>query len=148
MLYRLTISLRKSCQTYNIHQYAVISAKMSRPKFLFSCWCHFSLTLRTGMQVPDTDIVTATVETQPSNFASVGWCHICDDAADHNILNGLAVGTAHGRNLLTEESAPFIHISLVSTVLTTVFQFPSHLFLLCATDSLGYHCSACGITSI
>lgn len=121
MLYRLPVSLRKLCQTYNIYFCVVISAKLSRPKLLFPCRRHLTLTLRTGLLVPDTDAVAATVEAQPARRTPVGWCHVSNDAADHKMLDRLAVGAAHCGNLLMEESSSFIYISLVSTGFTTVF---------------------------
>lgn len=95
MLYRLPISLRKSCQTYNISLCFVISAKLSRPKLLLPRRHHLTLTLRTGSPVPDTDLITATVQTQPPYLASEGRSHITNNAADHKILNRLAVGATH-----------------------------------------------------
>lgn len=95
MLYRLPISLRKSCQTYNIYLYVVISAKLSRPKLLLPCRLHLTLTLRTGSPVPDTDLIAATVQTQPPYLAPVGRGYISYDAADHKILDRLAVGATH-----------------------------------------------------
>ena len=78
------------------------------------------------MQIPDADVVAATVETEPADLAPVGWCHIGDDASDYNILDGLAVWAQHRRNLLTEEAAPLVYLSLIPTCIAAIFQFPSH----------------------
>lgn len=145
MLYRLTFPLRKSCQTYNIYLYVVISAKLSRPKLLLPCRLHLTLTLRTGSPVPDTDLIAATVQAQPPYLASVGRGYISNDAADHKILDRLAVGAAHCGNLLTEKASPFIYISLVSTGFTSVFQFPCHLLMYLIYDVL---CSIHGLEVI
>ena len=77
------------------------------------------------MQIPDADVVAATVETEPADLAPVGWCHVGDDASDHNILDGLAVWASHGCDLLTEEAAPLVYLSLIPTCSAAIFQFPS-----------------------
>ena len=78
------------------------------------------------MLVPAPDIIAAAVQAQSAHFASVGWGHIGYDAAHHNVLDGLAVGTRHGRNLLPEEPSPLVNLGFVSASLASVFQFPSH----------------------
>lgn len=79
------------------------------------------------MPVPDADVVATTVETEPAHFAPVGWRYIGDDASDYNILDGLAVWARHGRDLLTEEAAPLVNLSLIPTRGAAIFQFPSHI---------------------
>jgi len=100
----------------------------SRPKFLFSSHFHFSLTFRTGFHIPYSDVIAATVQAQPTNLASIRWGYVSNDATNYNILDCLAVRAAHGRNLLTEETTPFVHLGFIATGLAAIFQFPSHLF--------------------
>ena len=75
------------------------------PKLFFSGLMHFTLALRTGMPVPDSDMLAATLQTKPADLASVRGCHVCNDTAHHNVLDALAVGTRHGTDLLAEESS-------------------------------------------
>ena len=98
----------------------------SRPELPFASFLHLSLTLGTRPHVPDTYLVTATLQAQPAYLASVGRRDIGDDATHDDVLNRLAVRTRHSRNLLTEQAAPLIHLSLVAAGLTAIFQFPSH----------------------
>jgi len=99
---------------------------LSGPILFFARWLHGSLTLWTGMLVPYPNIIAAAVQAQPSHLAPVRWRHVGNDAANYNVLNGLAVGTGHGRYLLTKETASLINFSFIPTILTTIFQFPSH----------------------
>lgn len=78
------------------------------------------------MSIPDADVVAATVEAEPANLTPVGWRYIGDDAPDYNILDGLAVWARHSRDLLTEETASFVNLSLIPTRAAAIFQFPSH----------------------
>jgi hypothetical protein len=84
------------------------------------------VTFGASVQIPDADIVAATVETEPAHLAPVGWGHIGDDASDYNILDGLAVRARHGRDLLTKETTPLVYLSLIPTGIAAIFQFPSH----------------------
>ena len=84
------------------------------------------MTFGTGVPIPDADIVAATVETEPAHLAPIRWCHVGDDASDDNILDGLAVWAQHGCDLLTEEAAPLVYLSLIPTCFAAIFQFPSH----------------------
>jgi hypothetical protein len=43
----------------------------SRPKLLFACVFHLSLTLGTGLLIPETDIVAAALQAQATDLASV-----------------------------------------------------------------------------
>lgn len=96
------------------------------PEFFLACWFHATIAFGTGVPIPDADIVAATVETEPADLAPVGWRHIGDDASDYNILDGLAVWARHGRDLLAEEAAPLVYLSLIPTRGAAIFQFPSH----------------------
>ena len=89
---------------------------------------HFTLALRTGMPVPDSDMLAAALQTEPADLASIGRCHVCNDTAHHNVLDALAVGTRHGTDLLAEESSAFVHLGFVATLATAIFEFPSHFF--------------------
>ena len=83
---------------------------------------------RSGESVPDAYLVTAALQAQSSHLASVGGRNICNDASHHNVLDGVAIRTRHGRNLLTEEAAPFIYLGFIAAGLAAIFQFPGHLF--------------------
>ena len=96
------------------------------PELLLACFFHRSQTLGAGFLVPDADVVAAAVQAETANFASVGRRHIGNDTPDHDVLNGLAVRTAHGGNLLAEEAAALVDLSLIATGFTTIFQFPGH----------------------
>ena len=87
---------------------------------------HFALTLGTGLMVPYLDIIAATLQTQTAHLTSVGRSHVGNDATHHNVLDGMAVRTRHRSNLLTKEPAPLVHLGFVATLLTAIFQFPSH----------------------
>lgn len=78
------------------------------------------------MHIPDAYLIATALQAQPPYLAPVGWRNIGDDAAHDDVLNRLAVRTRHRRNLLTEQAAPLVHLSLVATGSTAIFQFPSH----------------------
>ena len=100
------------------------------PKLLFACIFHFAPTLRTGLHVPNTDIIAATLQAQAAHLASVRWCHVGDDTTNDNVLDGMAIRTKHGCNLLTKQSPSLIHLCLVATDFTAIFAFPGHAFIL------------------
>ena len=99
---------------------------MSCPKLLFSCIFHFTLTLRAGLHVPNTDIIAATLQAQTAHLASVRRSHVSNDATHHDVLDGLAVRAEHRRNLLTEQPSSLIHLSLIATGLASIFPLPGH----------------------
>ena len=103
-----------------------MSNAYSCPKLLFASFFHFALTLGAGLHVPYTDILAAALQTQPTHLASIGRSHVGNDTTHHDVLDGLTVRTEHGRNLLAEQATSLIHLSLVATDLTTIFQFPRH----------------------
>ena len=74
------------------------------------------------------DAVAAAVQTQPPHLASERWRHIGDDASHHDVLHGLAVGATHRSDLLTKQTAAFIHVGFIAAVLTSVFFLPGHVF--------------------
>ena len=78
------------------------------------------------MLVPDSDVVATAVQTQTPYLASIGRSHVCYDAANDNVLDAFAVWTQYCHNLLSEETTPFINLSLIATMLAAIFQFPSH----------------------
>ena len=98
----------------------------SGPELLLACRFHCSLALGAGLFVPDADIVAAAVQTETANFASIGRRHIGNDTSNHDVLDGLAVRTTHGSDLLAEEAAAFVDLCLIATGLTAIFQFPGH----------------------
>lgn len=96
------------------------------PELLFACFLHRSLALGASFLVPDADVVAAAVQAETAYFAPVGRRHISNNTPNYDVLNGLAVRTAHGGNLLAEEAAALVDLSLIATGLTTIFQFPGH----------------------
>ena len=78
------------------------------------------------MLVPDADLVAAAVEAQTAYLAAVGGSHIGDDAADDEVLNCLAVRTAHGGDLLAEEASPLVDLCFIAARCAAIFQFPCH----------------------
>ena len=78
------------------------------------------------MLIPDSDVVAAAVQTQPSHLASVGGGHVGYDAANNDILDAVAVWARHGSNLLTEESSPLVHLGLIAAGPAAIFKFPGH----------------------
>jgi hypothetical protein len=84
------------------------------------------LALGAGFFVPDTDVVAAAVQTETAYFAPVGRRHIGNDTPNYDVLNGLAVRTTHGSDLLAEEAAALVDLCLIATGFTAIFQFPGH----------------------
>ena len=99
------------------------------PKFFLACLFHLALALRASVLIPNPDVIAATLQTQSAHLASVRRSHIGNYATNNNVLDGLAVRACHGRNLLPEEPAPLVHLSLIAALLTAIFQFPSHLVI-------------------
>ena len=106
--------------------YLGFSEYLLRPELFLASRLHLALTPWTGMFIPQSDVITAALQTQTANLTSIGRCHVGNDATYHDVLDGLAVRTRHSRNLLTKESTTFVHIGRVATLLTAIFQFPSH----------------------
>jgi hypothetical protein len=100
---------------------------VSCPKLFLSSFYHFSLASRTGLAIPYSDVITTTLQAQTPDLAPVGWSDIGNNTAHYYILNSMAVRTRHGCNLLAEQTTSLIHLSLVATGLTAIFQFPGHL---------------------
>ena len=81
------------------------------------------------MFVPYSDIIAAALQTQSSNFASIGWGHVGNDTTNHDVLDGFAIRARHSGYLLTEQSTSVIYLGFIATSLTAIFQFPSHRLL-------------------
>ncbi len=96
------------------------------PKLLLACFFHPSLTFRTGMVVPDSNMATAAVQAQSSDLASIGRGYIGNNTANDNILDCPAVRTRHGGNLLTEKASSFVHLSFIAACPASVGQLPGH----------------------
>jgi len=94
------------------------------PELFLAGVFHFSLATGTSLAVPQTDAVAATMEAQATHLAAERGGHVADDAPDDKVLDALAVGTTHGYNLLTEESAPFVVVGFVATLATTICFLP------------------------
>jgi hypothetical protein len=97
------------------------------PKLLFACIFHFALTLRTGLHIPDADVIAATLQAQTAHLTSKRWGHVCNDTTHHKVLDGMAIIARYGSYLLSEQSASFVHLSLIATGLAAIFPFPGHL---------------------
>jgi len=85
---------------------------ISGPELFFAGVLHLALTLWTGLHVPDTNPVAATLQAQTAHFAPVGRCDIGDDAAHDDVLNRMAVGTRHRHDLLTSSFSVPSNISV------------------------------------
>ena len=96
------------------------------PELFFACFLHPALASGTRLLIPDTDVIAAALQAQPTDLAPVGWSDIGDDTTHDDVLNRLAVRTQPRRNLLTEQAAAFIHLGLVTAVTAAIFQFPGH----------------------
>jgi len=66
------------------------------------------------------------LQTEAADLAPEGGGYVSYDATDNNVLDGVAMGTRDGGNLLAEQAAPFVHLGLVATGLTAIFPFPCH----------------------
>lgn len=97
------------------------------PELFFARIFHRSLTLRTGLHVPDTDTIAATLQTQAPHLTPIRRSDIGNDTTHDDILDGLAIGTRHSCDLLTEQTTAFIDLGLVTASLTAIFPFPSHM---------------------
>jgi hypothetical protein len=85
------ISLLLWC--HNLTLYFTKHTDLLRPEFFFAGWGHLALALGAGVLVPNPDFIAATLQTQAAHFASVRWCHVGNDATNHQVLDGVAVGT-------------------------------------------------------
>ena len=85
-----------------------------------------AVALGAGGQVPVVDALAAAVKAQSPHLAPERRRHIANDAADREMLDGLAVGAADGGNLLAEQAAAFVVLGFVAALFTAVFLFPSH----------------------
>lgn len=97
-----------------------------RPEFMFFGGSHLSGTAGAGVLVPDSDVAAATLQAQSSCLATERGGDIGDDTADNDVLNGVTVGTRHGRNLLIEKTTPFIDSGFVTALVAAVFEFVGH----------------------
>jgi hypothetical protein len=104
----------------------IVSSICLCPKLLFASIFHFALTLRTGLHIPDTDVIAATLQAQTAHLTSERWSHVCNDTTHHKVLDGVAMIARNGRYLLAKQSTSFIHLSLVATGLAAIFPFPRH----------------------
>ena len=98
----------------------------SRPEFLLAGEHHLAVTFRAGVLIPRPDSIAAAVQTQASRLAAERRCHIGDDAADDQLLDGLAVGAAHGGDVLPEQSESLIDFGLIAALPALVFLLPRH----------------------
>ena len=70
--------------------YLAFSEYLLRPELFLASRLHLALTLWTGMFIPQSDVITAALQTQTAYLASVGWSDIGDNAAHDDVLNRLA----------------------------------------------------------
>lgn len=99
------------------------------PELLFLCISHCSTAFRTGVAIPSSDAVAATAQTKTAYLRTERRCYVADDSTNHQILNRVAVGARYRRDMLSEESFPFIRLRLISAFSASVFPFPSHYLL-------------------
>jgi len=125
--------------------YLGFSEYLLRPELFLASRLHLALTLWTGMFIPQSDVITAALQTQTANLTSIGRCHVGNDATYHDVLDGLAVRTRHGRNLLTKEPTSFVHLGLVAALSAAIFQFPSHTPFFYRKESVRSLISICGL---
>ena len=64
------------------------------------------------------------MQAQTTYLAAERRGYIADDASDNQMLNTLAVRTAHGNYLLAEKSAPLIVVSLVAALSASICFLP------------------------
>ena len=98
-----------------------------RPEFLLTGERHLAATFRAGVLVPWPDSIAAAVQTQSSSLAAERRCHISNDATDDQLLNGLAVGAAHGCDVLSEQPVSLVDFGLIAALLALIFLFPRHV---------------------
>lgn len=94
-----------------------------RPEFFLFGGLHLSGTAGAGVFVPDPDVAATTFQAQSAGFATEGGRHVGDDATDNDVLDGMAVGARHGRNLLIEQATTFIDFGFVAAFQAAVFEF-------------------------
>ena len=101
-----------------------------RPEFLFTREHHLAATFWAGVLIPWPDSVAAAVQTQSSSLAAERRCHICNDATDDQLLNGFAVGAAHGCDVLSEQPVSLVDFGLIAALLALIFFLPRHVMLI------------------
>jgi len=101
-----------------------------RPEFLFTREHHLTATFRAGAHIPWPDSIAAAVQTQSSSLAAERWCHISNDATDDQLLNGLAVGAAHGCDVLSEQPVSLVDFGLIAALFALIFLLPRHVRLI------------------
>lgn len=94
-----------------------------RPEFFLFGGFHFSGTAWAGVFVPDPDVAAAAFQAQSAGFATEGRGYVGNDAADNDVLDGMAVGARHRRNLLIEQATTFIDFGFVAAFQAAVFEF-------------------------
>jgi hypothetical protein len=78
------------------------------------------------MHIPQSDVIAAAMQAKPPDIATKRRSHIAYNSAHHDIPYALAVRTRHGMNLLSEQSASLIGLSLISARRATIFLLPRH----------------------
>lgn len=94
-----------------------------RPEFFLFGGLHFSGTAWAGVFVPNPDVAATAFQAQSAGFATEGGGYVGNDATDNNVLDGMAVGARHGRNLLIEQATTFIDFGFVAAFQAAVFEF-------------------------
>jgi hypothetical protein len=94
-----------------------------RPEFFLFGGFHLSGTAWAGVFVPDSDVAAAAFQAQSAGFATEGRGYVGNDAADNDVLDGMAVGARHGCNLLIEQATTFIDFGFVAALDAAVFEF-------------------------
>ncbi len=86
-----------------------------RPELFFAGIFHFSLAFWTGVLVPEADVIAATLQAETADLAAIGGGDIGYDTSHDDVLHRLAVGAAHGCDLLTEESSTLVDLCFITT---------------------------------
>ena len=97
-----------------------------RPEFLFTGLAHRAVTTWTGMHIPQSDVIAAAMRAQPPNIATKRRSHITNDSTHNDIPDALTVRTRHSMNLLPEQPASFISLSLISARRASISLLPRH----------------------
>ena len=85
------------------------------------------MTARAGAHIPQSDVIAAAIRAQAAYIAAERRRHIAYYSAHGDVADALAVRARHGMNLLPEQSAPLIRLSLISARRTPICLLPRHL---------------------
>lgn len=81
---------------------------------MFAGGRHLASALRTGLLVPYLDAVAAAEQAKATCLRGEGRSDAANGAANDKVLDGVAVGTRHRRDVLSEQSATFVNVCSVT----------------------------------